>query len=116
MGDFLFTFQNHPVERIWVEVNSRVNYPIKACLIMMEENGVINMESALHKFCVSWFTIRVCSVGTKLVVEAWNDHPISGNLGHAKWHSGFWSTSLITFSIIAILVIIVSEHPSSNFS
>ncbi len=47
---------------------------------MMEENCEINMESALHKFCVSWFTIRVCCVGTKLAVEAWNDHPISGTL------------------------------------
>ena len=67
------------MERFWVEVNPRVNYPVKACLVRIEENGAMNMESSVQKFCVSWFAIRVCCVGTKLVVEAWNDHPIPGN-------------------------------------
>ena len=31
-------------ERVWVDVNSRVNYPIKACLRDMQEAGEINME------------------------------------------------------------------------
>lgn len=44
----------------------------------MEEQGEINMECSLQKFCVSWLAIRVCCVGTKLAVEAWNDHPIPG--------------------------------------
>ena len=44
----------------------------------MEELGVIDMESSMHKFCVSWFAIRVCSVGTKLAVQAWNEHPVPG--------------------------------------
>ncbi len=70
--------QNHPVERMWVEINGRVNYPVKATLIRMEENGEINMESSMQKFCVSWFSIRVCSIGTKLAVQAWNEPPITG--------------------------------------
>ena len=74
----LFHDQNHPVERFWVEINTRVNYPVKACLVKMEELGVIDMESSMHKFCVSWFAIRVCSVGTKLAVQAWNEHPVPG--------------------------------------
>ena len=61
-----------------MEVNARVNYPVKACLAKMEENESINVESSVHKFCVSWFTITVCCIGTKLVVEAWNDHPVPG--------------------------------------
>ena len=36
------------------------------------------MESRLQRFCVSWFSIRVCSVGTKMVVQAWNEHSIPG--------------------------------------
>lgn len=66
------------MERFWVEINTRVNYPVKACLIAMEESCEIDMDSAVHKFCVSWFAIRVCSVGTTLAVQAWNDHPVPG--------------------------------------
>ncbi len=70
--------QNHPVERIWVEINSRVNYPVKACLNKMMENDSFNLDSDTHKFCISWFSIGVCCVGTKLTVLAWNDHPTPG--------------------------------------
>lgn len=70
--------QNHPVERFWGEINRRVLYPIKACLIALEEGGEINMESSGHKFCVSWFSIRVCHVGTRLAIQAWNEHPVPG--------------------------------------
>ena len=73
--------QNHPVERIWVEINGRVNYPVKASLIQMEENGEINMDCLTHKFCVSWFSVTVCSVRTKLAIQAWNEHPIPGEVG-----------------------------------
>ena len=58
----IFLIQNHPVERFWVEINGRVNYPVKASLIKMEEQGVIDMESSMHKFCVSWFAIREFAV------------------------------------------------------
>ena len=70
--------QNHTVERYWPEVNARVNYPIKLCLIKMEENGVIDMDSSVHKFCVSCFTLRVAKAGTSLVVKSWNEHCIPG--------------------------------------
>ena len=66
------------MERIWVEINSRVNYPVKLCLVKMEESGELNMDLQSHKFCVSWFAIRVCSVGTKLAVDSWNEHPVPG--------------------------------------
>jgi len=46
----------------------------------MEERGEIEMESSMQKFCVSWFAIRVCCVGTKLAVQAWNEHTILGIL------------------------------------
>ena len=60
-------------------MNSRVNYPIKACLIDLEQKGDINMDCNHVKFCVSWFTIRVAREGLKFVVQAWNEHPIPGN-------------------------------------
>ena len=62
-----------------MEINTRVNYPVKVCLNKMDEQGQVDMECPLHKFYVSWLAIRVCCVGTKLVVQAWNDHPVPGN-------------------------------------
>ena len=63
-------------ERIWVEINSRVNYPIKICLRDMQEAGDINMDDPIDQFCTSWFTIRVANIGTIAVVKAWNAHCI----------------------------------------
>lgn len=62
---------------MWVEVNARVNYPIKASLVMLKESGEINMDNSCHQYCTSWFTIGVANVGTILVVQAWNNHPIA---------------------------------------
>lgn len=36
--------QNHAVERLWVEMNCRTNYPVKRALVQMENEGVIDME------------------------------------------------------------------------
>ena len=72
------SLQNHCVERIWVEINARVNYPIKNCLVALQASGSIDMDCPHEKFCVSWFTIRVASIGIALAVDAWNDHTIPG--------------------------------------
>ena len=78
--------QNHVVERIWVEVNKRVNYPLKKALMDMENDDLIDTQDKvnhLHRFCVSWLAIRVANVGTRLAVDAWNAHSIPGELFHA---------------------------------
>ena len=67
---------NHIVERMWVEVHARVNYPIKESLIRMMENGDIFMDDQMCKFCVSWYTLRVANVGIGLLISSWNEHPI----------------------------------------
>ena len=66
------------MERFWPEVNSRVNYPIKACLVDMEKEGDFDIDAETHKFCVSWFALHVANVGTTLAVKAWNEHRIPG--------------------------------------
>lgn len=65
---------------MWSEINPRVNYPIKAILVEMIENADINIDNSLHLFCVSWFAIKVASVGVELFRRAWNHHPIPGKL------------------------------------
>ena len=80
---YTLTFQNHKIERFWVEINKRVNYPLKIVLVEMENNHSIRTQDqsdSTHCFCVSWITLRVATVGTTLAVQAWNEHPIPGEL------------------------------------
>ena len=69
--------QNHRVERLWPEVNQRINYPIKRVLVMMESAGHLDLSSDKDKFSVSWVTIRVLSNPIVNFVQAWNNHRIA---------------------------------------
>ena len=53
------------MERLWVKVNCRTNYPIKRALelVQMVNDGVIDMEDEVTKFCVSWVAKKVVEVG-----------------------------------------------------
>lgn len=44
----------------------------------MEEKGLISMDEDLIKFCVSWFSVRIANVGTKIAIESWNQHTLCG--------------------------------------
>ena len=70
--------QNHTVERIWVEVNRRINYPSKEILARMVQNGEIFLEDPLYQYCCSRLSLQVANVGTTLFVASWNAHPIPG--------------------------------------
>lgn len=65
-----------------MEVNARVNYPIKNALRDMEQRGIIDMEFEHTQFYVSSVTLRVARVGMQRTVQAWNHHPIPG-MNHA---------------------------------
>ena len=54
--------ENHRVERIWPEVNQRINYPLKHLLIQMEANQIIDMRHETVKSCVSCVTILICDL------------------------------------------------------
>lgn len=73
--------QNHRVERIWPEINQRINYPVKRVLIEMEGNDEINMADDIVKYCVSWTTIKVMGPAIQKFVAAWNAHRIPGISG-----------------------------------
>ena len=70
--------QNHPAERVWLEIYSQVNYPVKAVLISMENEQMIDMKNPLHKFSVSWVTIKVIASPIQSLIKAWNHHRIPG--------------------------------------
>ena len=65
------------IERLWVEINSRINYPVKQVLVEMDNNGDINMADSLHRYCVSWIAIEVLKIGAETICS-WNSHTISG--------------------------------------
>ena len=73
--------QNHRAERIWPEINQRVNYPLKWILVEMENNGEISMGDNVTKFCVSWVVISVMESPIKDFISAWNSHRIPGRNG-----------------------------------
>ena len=55
-----------------------MTYPIKSALVEMYHDGDINIDDDLTRACVSWFAIKVATVGTASFVEAWNNHSIPG--------------------------------------
>ena len=64
------------IERIWVEVNSRVNYPIKNALGQFATDGLIDMTQDHVKFGVSPVSCRVAKVGLQLFAEICNHYSI----------------------------------------
>ena len=67
-----------------MEVNTRVNYPIKTALVEFENNSVFDMENEIDKFCASWVSCQVASFGLQVCIRSWNSHPMSGKLDVMK--------------------------------
>ena len=70
------TLQNNLIERIWVEVNARVNYPIKAIMNKMVHTDIVDISDDSTTFCVSWVLCRVSDYDLKIFANSWNHHTI----------------------------------------
>ena len=71
---------NHVIERIWVELNRRVTYPLKRAVSSMVEREMINTDSEMVKYCLSTLLMKICEIGMKRFISAWNCHhlPLRG--------------------------------------
>lgn len=79
------------VERQWVELNSKVFYPIKQSLVDMLEAGEINLESQIMKNAVSTVSILLVKEGLGRYVSAHNNHQIQGTSSSTQQcHSCAW--------------------------
>ena len=65
---------NHIIERIWVELNKRVTYPVKRVVVSLDNRRVIDMDCPITKFSLSNVLMRVCEIGMNRMVQAWNNH------------------------------------------
>ena len=61
-----------------MEVNSRVNYPLKNILNDMVHKDQINIANEQVKFSVSWILCNVARQGLHMFQESWNHHRIPG--------------------------------------
>lgn len=51
------------IERLWVEFNNRVNYPIKIVPTEMAEAGKITLDDPPMEYCVSFTHFILCMRG-----------------------------------------------------
>uniref|UniRef100_A0AAV2MKT8 Integrase core domain-containing protein n=1 Tax=Knipowitschia caucasica TaxID=637954 RepID=A0AAV2MKT8_KNICA len=48
--------KNHMIERMLVEINNRVNFPLKGALVQLQDQEVINLEDNITRYCTSNLT------------------------------------------------------------
>lgn len=49
---------NHIIDRIWVELNQRVTYPVKQTIKSMDDSRSINMDCPITKFVYRQYSAR----------------------------------------------------------
>ena len=68
--------RNLRIERWWVELNKRVNYPIKTLLCQLVESNELPTANENECFIVGEFIRRTCEIGVSRLVASWNHHRI----------------------------------------
>ena len=94
--------QNHRAERIWPEINQRINYPVKLILTDMENSEDIDMGDEVTKFCVSWVTIHVMQNPISNFIQSWNNHRIPGRRGGIPCNLASQDNRVTSLSVISV--------------
>lgn len=45
----------------------------------MVQEELIDMTNETERYCISWITIQMVEAGLKVLIPAWNNHPIPSN-------------------------------------
>ena len=80
--------ENNVAERMWPEVNQRINYPVKRAMneiIETDDAGIFDIENHTFKFCVSWMMLHITK--TVFFVKSWNCHHVPGPRGRIPFEN-----------------------------
>lgn len=61
---------NYVSERMWLEVNPRINYPIKRQLCEIQRQDDIDFDHPVTMFCVSWVTMYVANDAAEHLIHS----------------------------------------------
>ena len=70
--------RNYVAEKIWPEINSRINYPIQLAMNDIVQRNNIDLSDPVMKHCTSWVTMLFSKPGVENFVHVWNHHRIPG--------------------------------------
>ena len=85
---YTLTFQNYKIEQFWVEINKRLNYPLKIVLVEMENNLCMHQSTRpkwQHTLLLCFMDYPESGYSGDNIGSAWNEDPIpceisSGNV------------------------------------
>ena len=72
---------NYVAERVWPEINSRINYPLKRALIYVVENFDYDLEDPVVSYSLSWISLYVSADAIEHFINSWNYHRVPGPSG-----------------------------------
>lgn len=94
-----------------MEVNNRVNYPLKSILNDLVSKGYIDMSNQVTKFCVSWVTCGVSNYGLGKFIDAWNKHPIPSEYSmYWVYYVSILLCTLMSANFMRMLIAIISNR------
>ena len=85
---------NQRIERLWVDVFAGCTSLYYQLFYHMEQSGLLNIDNAVHMFCLQYVFLQRINHSLAAFKDAWNCHPLSTeqNLSPLQlWMSGLAS-------------------------
>lgn len=99
---------NQRVERLWCEVNRRVNSVFRERFYSLEDDGMLDPMNELDMFCLHFVYLNAINEALAEFIVQYNNHPLRTAHNQSPiqlWHSGtlasFWSEAIGACSILS---------------